>query len=445
MAITASGIGSGLDIDTIVSQLMSLERQPLNALEDKESEFKAQLSAYGQLKSALSTFQDAMDELGSLDKFKVFTAASSNEDVLTATADSNAAAGLYSLDVTRLAQHHKMGSDEFADTDTFGGTAGDSLTLTVGADAMTVDLSTAQTLTEIRDAINSDTANPGVTATILNTGVGQRLILTADESGYDSRVQLSYGGTVNAATFNFATTNQDGTGATLVDLTELDAAYSVDGFALTSASNKITNVIDGITLELKQTGAADLNLTRDTDKIKESAQAFVDAYNAVQGTLNKLREGKLEGDSTLRNIQSQLRTVINTPPSGLTGSYSAIFEVGITTDAKTGELNFDSADFEAALDTDFSSVAELFAHDDQGVAFRFAAVADSLLDTDGVIDVREDGLNDRISDLQDDQRDMEYQLELKEKALRAQYTALDSLIGQLNSTSQFLTQQLYSG
>jgi flagellar hook-associated protein 2 len=436
-------VGSGLDIESIVSQLMTLERQPLRSLEQRESRFQTQLSAFGQLKGALSSFQDAMKELSSLDKFRVYDSASSDEDVLTATADSSAAAGSYTLQIDRLAQNHKQATAEFADTDTFGGTAGDSLTLTVGSESLAVDLSAAQTLSEIRDAINDASDNPGVTATILNTGAGtQRLILTADESGYDNRVQVGYGGSLDSASFGLATLNQDPDGVALADLTQLDAAYSVDGIALTAASNKVADVIDGITLEFKQVGSAELNLSRDTEKITEAAKAFTDAYNELQGTFTRLRNGQLQGDSSILSIQRQLRAVINNPPAGLTGSFNALTNVGITTDAKTGELVFNESDFTTALDTDFASVSELFANDDQGYAFRFEAVADSLLETDGLIDNREDGLNDRIDRLQAEQLDMEYQLELREKALRSQYAALDALVGRLNQTSSFLFQQL---
>lgn len=443
MAITAAGVGSGLDIESIISQLMVIERQPLNNLASRESEYQAQLSAYGRLNSAVSTFQDAMKELSTLDKFRTFTTTSTDETIATATANSSAAAGLYAVQVDRLAQNHKSGSDEFLDTDTFGGGAGDALTLTVGADALTVDLSTAKTLTEIRDAINDDANNPGVTATILNTGTNtQRLVVTADESGYDSRVQLSFGGAINAATFNFATTNTDNTGTPLADLTQLDASFSIDGFALTSASNNVSGVIDGITLELKQTGSADLTLSRDTEKIKENVQSFVDAYNALQGTMSSLRSGELAGDSSILGIQRQLRSVFNTPPVGLTGSFNALSQVGIKTDAKTGELTYDETELVSALEIDFASVADLFGNDDQGVAFRFDAVAETLLATDGVIESRESGLNDQIRDIQDEQLDYEARLELKERALRSQYAALDGLLGSLNSTSQFLLQQL---
>ena len=445
MAITAAGVGSGLDIETIITQLMTLERQPLNELQSQESATNADLSAYGQIKSAIENFKDTMSNLGSLDRFKIFTANSSDSDVFTAEADSDAAAGIYNLNVERLAQNHKLGSDEFLNTDTFGGTAGDALTVTVGSESLSVDLSTAKTLAEIRDAINSDESNPGVTATILNTGEStQRLILTADESGYDSRLQLSFGGSLNATTFNFSTTNQDAVGDPLIDLTQLDAAYTLDGFALTSASNSVSGVMDGLTLNLQQTGSATLSVARDTSSIEKSAKAFVSAYNTVITGLDKLRQGQLSGDSTIRGIQTQMRNVLNSPPSGLSGAFSALSEVGITTNAKTGELEFSSSDFSKALDTDFEGVAQLFANDDQGYAYRFQALADTLVDSEGVIATRQDSLNDRISQLQDSQSDWERRLDIKEQSLRSQYAALDALLGSLQSTSNYLLQNLSS-
>lgn len=443
MPITAAGIGSGIDIETIVSQLMTLERQPLVNLQRRESVTGAQVSAYGKIKSAVASFQDAMAALSKVDKFKIFTAASSDEDVLSATADSDAAAGVYNIAVTRIAQNHKMGSNESTSSATFGGGVGDELTLTVGSDSTTIDLSTAKTLSEVRDTINAASDNPGVTATILNTGGGnQRLILTANDSGYDNRVQLTYGGAVDANTFGFATANQAPGGGALAALTDLDAAFTVDGYSITAASNKVTDVIDGMSLEFKQTGSITLSVDRDTSAIEESAQAFVKAYNDVLATLATQRSGQLSGDSTLRSIERQMRDVLNTQPSGLTGSVTALSQVGIKTDAKTGRLTLDSSEFSDALTSDFDGVAQLFANDDQGYAFRFEALADAMLDTDGVIDSRVDGLNDRIRDLKDGQADMSRRLELKEKALRSQYAALDSLVGSLQSTSSFLLQQL---
>jgi len=443
MAITAAGAGSGLDIENIVRQLMTLERRPLDLLEQKEKDTQAQVSAYGTLKSAISTFQDAMKKLGTLEAFRTYATASSDEDVITATADADAAAGVYNLAVTRLAQNHKMGSEEFAETDMFGGKKNDALSLAVGAESITIDLSSGKTLAEVRDAINSAADNPGVTATILNTGDGnQRLILTADDSGFEKHIELSYGGTIKANTLGFATTNQDGQGNTLTDLADLDASYSIDGFALTSATNTIGTVIDGLSFELKGVGAANLNVSRDLETVEASAQEFVDAYNALLKTVKDLQGDELKGDSSLRGVLGQLRGVLNAGAGGLLGTFTSLSQVGIKSDAKTGEFVFNSADFKDALALDFSAVSELFANDDQGFAFRFEKLADRLLEQDGFIDLRVDSLNDRIRRFQTDQERMEWRLEVKEKALRAQYSALDSLVGSLQATSNFLFAQL---
>ena len=442
MAITAAGVGSGLDIENIVSQLMTLERRPLVAIQGQVSVTQAKISSYGTLKSAISSFQDAMQELSTLDAFRKFTS-----DVLGRgchDGDGRRRCGCRNLQHQSRAGWRRITSSvptSSLDTATVGGGAGDALTLTVNGNSATIDLSAAQSLSGIRDAINAAADNPGVTATILNTGGGnQRLILTADESGYESRVELSYGGAVNAGTFGFVVTNQDSLGANLTDLTHLDASYSIDGFALTSATNDISSALDGLTLELKGEGTSTLALARDDEAIEESAKAFVDAYNEVLTTIDTLREEGLSGDSALSSIVRSMRSTLNTSPVGLTGSFNALSQLGIKTNADTGQLEFNGSDFSDALDTDFASVAQVFANDNQGVAFRFDQMADYLLDDDGLIDGRVDGFNDRIRRLENDEANMERRLELKEASLRAQYSALDSLVGSLQSTSNFLFQ-----
>jgi flagellar hook-associated protein 2 len=424
---------------------MTLERQPLVALQRRESDTRAQISAYGTLKSAVSGFRDAMEDLSSLDAFRVFQADSSDEEVMTASADGDAANGIYNVDVTRLAQNHKMGSDAFAEGATFGGGAGDSLTLTVDGASSVIDLSEARSLSGIRDQINSASDNPGVTATILNVGGGeQRLILTASESGYAKRVELGFAGAVTAGSFNFATTNRDSEGVVLGDLAELDAAFNIDGFDLTASSNNVSSVIDGLNIELQGEGSAVLNVTRDNEAITASAQAFVDAYNKVLSTVADLRAGQLSGDSTLRSIESRMRSVLNTPPSGLTGSFSALSQLGIKTNGTSGRLELDDGDLSAALETDFAAVAQLFANDDQGYAFRFDVLADDFLSDDGLIDTRVDGLDSRARRLEDSQSELERRLDLREVALRRQYAALDQLVGSLQSTNTFLLQNFFS-
>ena len=441
MAITAAGVGSGLDINGIVIQLMQLERQPVFKLESQIRGYESQLSAYGQIRSALSSFESAMEGLGSLDKFKVFAASSSDESIATASADSTAASGIYSLEILRLAQNHKLGSSEIDNADTFSG----NLDITVDGNTLSVD-TTGLTLTGIRDAINADSNNPGLTATIINTGgTNQRLIFTSDESGTAKSITVDETvvnnvtqGTTGSA-LGLAIANRDKDGVLLGSISELDASYTIDGYALTSASNVATGVIDGITLNLRDIGTSTLNLSRDTEAIKESVQEFVDAYNNLYSTLNQLGKNELSGDSSVRSIQSAVRGVYNTKPIGLTGSFSSLVQIGLNSDSRTGELSLDSVDFEKALDTDFQSVAELFANDDQGFAFRLADIADTLLKNDGVVKSREEGIRSRINNAEDDILSLEARLELKERALRAKFASLDSLIGSMQSTMSFVT------
>ncbi len=445
MPITAAGVGSGLDIETIVTQLMSLERQPLFNLQQKEYETEAQISDFGSLKSAVSSFKDAMDELGSVDKFRVYASASSDEDVATVTADSSAANGTYDIDIQRLAQHHKQGSSALAGGTTFGGTSGDSLSFTVDGESMSIDLSTAMDMQALRDAINDASDNPGVNATIINAGDGnQHLVLSASDSGYDKRVELSYAGSVNAGTFGFSTMNKNESGAVMSDLTKLGAAFTIDGIAATAADNEVSEVVDGLTLELKAVGTSTLSVNRDTEAIEASAQAFVDAYNGVVKKVDSLASGNIGNDGALRSVVSQLRSVLNEEASGLSGSFSTLSELGIKTNAKSGELELDSSEFQDALDADFSAVSSLFADATSGYATRFLSVAENLLDTDGILESRIDSLEDRVSGYQGRQSAIEANLEFKEKALRSRYAALDVLIGNLNSTSSFLAAQLSS-
>jgi len=191
--LSAAGIGSGLDINGIVSQLMNVERQPLTKLQSRIDGYGSQLSAYGQLKSTLDSFETSMSTLSAVKHFQVFSATSTNSDALTATTDEYAGAGSYQVKVLGLAENHKMGSATgLTSTDTFGGAAGNKLDITVGsASPFSIDLSSGMTLSQIKDAINADSNNPGVKATIVNgTGTELRLVLTSDQTGYDNRITV---------------------------------------------------------------------------------------------------------------------------------------------------------------------------------------------------------------------------------------------------------------
>jgi len=440
-SITAPGIGSGLDVQSIVNQLMEIERQPLQRLQVKQSQLQAQISAYGQLKSSVSTFQTAMKDLGSYDALKVFSTDSTNPNVIDLTATSTADLGTYSVEVVRLAEQHKMSSTQALNTDTFGGAVGDSLTIQVGAlptDVVTVDMSTPMTMRDIRNAINNDPTNPGVQATVINGDNGnQKLIFTANNSGADSALTLSYGGAIASTTLNMQTLNNIGGNTAL-----LNSEFNVDGYNITRQSNDIGDVINGVTLNLVTADPGNtytVEVKRDLVAVEESVQAFADSFNGLRGAIKSLRSGQLEADSSLLSIERRVFSILNTPATG--GTFSVLSDIGLNME-KDGTMSLSNTDLQAALQTDFNGVADLFASNTQGFAKRLGDMADNLLATDGLIESRTNGLEARIGDLVDRQDAFARNLDAVESRYRAQFAALDALVGQLQGTGNFLTSQL---
>ncbi len=435
--ITAGGVGSGLDVEGLIRQLMTIERQPLQALEKKKSDYNARISALGKLNSAVADFQTAIGKLKSTTDFEVFSTTSSDKSVLTATANSNAAVGTFNILVQQLATAHKLGSAAVADTGTTTfGNAGDTLTITVNGKSFTV-ASGGKTLAAIRDAINNATDNVGVKASIISESASShRLILTSDSTG-----------TANTITTAF----KDSAGNTVADPLSLatiaaaqDAKIQVDGtYTIVRGSNSISDAISGVTLNLQAVSTTPVTLAigRDTGTVKKNVQAFIDAYNSLHSTLESLRTGQLEGDSTVRSIESRIRNILNTAPSGLTSSYQYLSQVGVSLN-KDGVMTLDGTRFDKAIAADFHGVAQVFANDSQGYLFRLDSAMTQILDPKGVIESRKDGLGKRIKLVDTRISNMEYRLQLIEKRYRRQFSALDALLGQMKATSNFLAQRL---
>lgn len=446
--ITSLGAGSGLDLDSIVNKLVAIESQPLAAIQARQQTVQANISTYGLVQGAVSALRDAARALAGAEQFDVFSASSADETYFTASAGSTAAPGSYAIEVVRLAEAHKMTSAAFADSATFGGAGGDLLTIQVGTsatNALTVDLSTAKTLAQIRDAINGDSANPGVTATLITGDNGQqKLSLTADASGADNALTLGYGGNISSATFNFATVNSAVVAAG-GDLSKLDAELKVDGFTVTRATNSISDVIEGVTVDLVGPHASGqttlLTVNRDSAAITGRVQDFVKAYNDLQDTLATARGAGLQGESTLLGLESRVRSLLNTAPAGLASRFRYLADLGVTID-RDGVMSVDTGELESALNSDFDGVAALFSDDDQGYAFRLDALLEGYLASDGLLDARTEGLNSELARLDDRAATLQRRLEQVEARLREQFAALDSLVASLQQTSNFLAQQL---
>ncbi len=389
--INAPGIGSGLDVNGIVSQLMAAERQPLVALTKQETVYTQKLSAFGQVRGALASFQSALQDLGSGSKFQAFSAIASDATVLSASASGTAIPGSYQIEVSQLAQQQKLASSGYATTDTVVGSG--TLTIqfgtfdsglnsfTANADKATKSIAidpANNTLAGVRDAINA--ANAGVTATIVNDGssAGNRLVLTSTDSGAANSLKITAadadgnnldGSGLSALAYD--PTAAAGSGKNLGQVAAAqDALLKIDGIAVKQSTNTVKNAIDGVTLNLAQTNvgkALTLTVSRDTKTITDAVQAFVNAYNTANGTIKKLtafngpgaQNGILLGDGTARAIQVQMRNVLNTSiDSG--GTLTTLSQIGVSF-TSDGTLSLDSAKLNTAISTNFDDIAALFA------------------------------------------------------------------------------------
>ncbi|RJQ46667.1 MAG: flagellar hook protein FliD [Gammaproteobacteria bacterium] len=380
MAITATGIGSGLNVDGLINQLLTLESKPVAQLDRKEAAFQAKISAYGSIKGALSSFQTAVRGLTDLARFQGLKATPADSTIYTASASSTAAPGDYAIEVTQLAQAHKLVSNNatFASVADVVGTG--TLNIQVnGVSTQVVIGSTSNTLAGVRDAINN-TASTGVTASIVNDGVTNRLVLTARSSGVANSLKITVSGDGDGNNLDnsglsrlaYDSTGGLGTGKNLAETAAAqDASIKVDGLTITKSTNTITDAIQGVTLNLlkkSDTGVTTgLNVARDTATIKASVNTFVKAYNDINKAVADLtaynattRQGAiLQGDAAALSIQRQIRNALTAPIAGLSGNLTLLSQIGVSFQ-KNGSLAVDGAKLDSAIASNFNDIAGLF-------------------------------------------------------------------------------------
>lgn len=461
MAISSPGLGSNLDINSIVSQLMALEQRPLSALQTKEAGLQSKISALGSLKGAISALQTAAANLipatGStaIQKFTTFKTTVADTAIASASASSSAVAGTYTLEVTQLAQQHRIATSTTASPFSgVGGTlvTGGTLTITLDTRAgsatpsktTNVTIADGATPEDIRDAINS--ANSGVSATVINGTLGKQLVLAGDTPGDNQFIKLS-GVAALAYDPNAAPAPTD---AFTQSLAAQGSAFILNGIGATASSNTVTTAIDGLTLNLTKQSASGvattLTLSKDTSSLTAGVNAFVKAYNdyattaASLGSYNAATKtaGSLNGDSTLRSAQSQMRSLIGNAPSGATSAtLQRLSDIGVSLQ-KDGTLVVNSSKLSAAISSDFSGVANLVSA--YGSAFKTAT--DSLIGTSGTIVARTEGLNASIKSIDKRAEAISNRLTRIEANYRKQFAALDKLMSNMNATSTYLSQQL---
>lgn len=449
-SVTASGIGSGLDITSIVSQLVNAERAPQeNRLASKEALIQARLSAYGSLKSALTTFQSSLSSLKNAETFTKRSATSSDTSVFTATSTDAASAGTYSVQVEQLATKHKIASAAYADSAAVVG-AGD-LTFTQGTESFTVTIADgANSLQEIRDAINSAEDNTGVTANIVTDEDGAHLVFSSTNSGAENAIKVDVVES-GATGLNQLAFDPNNASPMTEKAVALDSKIIVDGFTAYSANQKFEGMIEGVTIDVKKAEpgeAFSLAVKLDTASVKKSIEGFVSSYNTLVTTLNDLTAydaeantaGLLQGDSATRSVANKIRQEMGTIVSGLGVELDSLAELGITTGDK-GKLEIDSAKLTSVLDTDFANIAGVFSGDN-GYATRLDSVIGNITAGGGILDNRTEGLKAQVERIADQREALNIRVAAIEARYQAQFSALDTLLGQLNNTGTFLTQQL---
>jgi flagellar hook-associated protein 2 len=447
-AITSAGVGSGLDIEGLVSKLVSAEGQPtVTRLNTQEAVLQADLSAFGSLKGALSSFQTSVQALKDSSAFKVRTATSSHPDLFTVSANGSAVAGNFSIIVDQLALAAKVRSGDFtAETEVVGE---GSLTIGLGSSSFNVAVGAETTLAGIRDAINQAEDNPGIKATIIKVDSGSQLVLTSEKVGAANTISV-------VATDANASDGKDLTRLATASLTSIqsaqDAIIHIDGQQVTRDSNSFSDAITGVTVSLVKADPAvtgTVNIAMDKSSVTAKLNEFIKSYNSLVKTMSNLSSynaatktgGPLLGDATLRSVQNQLRQVLSSTVQG-GGSLSALADIGITSD-KTGILQLDSAKLDKAMTTNFDAIANLFSSEN-GLAKKFDNTLKDYLAFDGPLSSRLNGVNKSIANIADQRKALSARLSALESRYRKQFTAMDALVGQLQSTGTFLTQQLKS-
>jgi flagellar hook-associated protein 2 len=451
--LTAAGLGTGLDITGIVDQLVSAERAPTgNRLNLQETRANAELSAIGSLKSSLTSFQDSLDVLSILDNFQKRMVTVGDEEIFTAEVTSKAIPGFFDVDVQNLASVAKLRSQAFTDALTPVGHGTLSISVDGNTSLIAIDPA-ANTLTDIRAAINDDPTNPGVRATVINAADGAYLVVTSKDTGANQQITIAQtdgDGGLAAITFD----PNAGSNPMVEDQIAADAAVFIDGIKVTSNSNTIADAIEGVTLNLEKADPGNVvpvNIEFDELAAKTAVNQFVSSYNAVMTTLGDVTKfdaksgvaAPLLGDPLVRGLKSSLRRDLNSPIDGLNDTFRTLADLGLQTEAN-GTLKLDADKLATALASNFDDVGQLFAKENGGIAVKLNELIDNVLGGTGTFDAREKTLNDRLERIQDQRDELEVRMDSVRARLTEQFNTMDRLVANLNQTSTFLTQQLGS-
>ena len=457
MAISFTGLGSGLQVSEIVGALVNAEKAPFESrLNKKENNLTTDISAVGALKAALEKVQESMSALGDADNYQKRTT-SGDDDFISLSSDKDAQPGSYNVKVNNLATEHKIMSNSFDATNPVG--AG-RLSLSSGDNSFDIAVSDTATLSEVRDAINNSKDNKSINATIITDDTGQRLVFSAKNSGLENEIKITVADddANNTDTAGLSRLAFDSAGVQNVNqvVEAVDASITIDGAVnVSSATNEFKNVIDGITITAKKAQGIDDDLSKLTveennDNIKAGLNTFIESYNELLDLSNKLGKsgedgaGVMAGDSLLRGVMSKLRQEITNSVDLGDGNSLSLSQLGVSAD-RYGKLSLDNERLDEQVKNDVDLVQQFFIgenKDEGGFGQSFDELMNFYTKSDGLIQNRIESKEGQLRDISDERISFARKMESLESRLYAQYNSMDLLVANLNSTSSYIQAQL---
>ncbi len=445
MNITQAGIGSGLDLESLIEAFVTAESVPTEIrLQEKEDRVRTELSGLGSFKSALSTFQATAKKLESIDDFYEQTIDVSNDDISVST-NGFATNGSFSVEVIQLAEATRLQTPDFTDSSTTVGTG--SLTFSsANGDTFNVAIDAADDLSAIRDKINEESTNFGVNVTLVNHDGGTYLSYSSSETGTDNALTVS---TADVALADLATNTTETNAAQ-------NAKIEIDGNVVSSSTNTFKNSIEDVTIianKVTASGSTSLGISQDTSVASTLINDFVAGYNAIVDNMIGLGapvQGRLAFDPDLRSMKNQLSKIVTSTVSSISGDINSLSSIGIlinregkleASTASLGTMQSGSDQLKDSITNNLDEVGALFATTD-GVVSQITELIESYNDSDGSLTEREKALNIDLTGIKEDYSTLEARLRDYEDTLRSRFSFLDSTVAGFNATSTFLTSAL---
>lgn len=437
MAISSLGVGSGLDLNQIVGDLVNSQRAPREErLNQREERIEAEISAYGQISNTMDGIGSALSGLADFEPEQ--SVSLSNDSAASVFITGDAPNGDFDLDVNQLAQAQTVASDAglFEDSDEEVGAG--TFTIQVGDDdgnAVEIDVEDGDSLRDLRNAINDSDA--GVNASIVNDGDGPRLTMTSERTGEENTISVTVDGDADLERLESQTEMVPGQ----------DAEAVINGMEITSASNTLEDTIEGLAIDLEEAGSSTrVSISEDQDELRNQLESFVEAYNTMVGETRELTSYDVEedepsvltGDSTVRSARSRLSNAL-IERSNVEGVNNQSFaDLGITSQ-RDGTLRFDTEWFDYAVeDEGFDDIAAIV----RDLSGGMEDTLESITGREGLFQTRQDGLQNEQARVDDRRERLDDRIERLEERLVRQFSSMDTAVAQMQQTGDYLQQQL---